>query len=281
MTHDVAQGMPRPMDRGRSRLILGSFYFSCRRYAQWYVSGRRYAKKRIGRDKAEQVYPMIAASHQSPLLRDLDGAHDWMQHNKVRNLKLATAQLDGCVLRPGETLSVWRLVGRPSSGKGYVPGMVLVNGTVQAGVGGGLCQMSNLMYWMTLHTELTVVERFRHQYDVFPDSNRTVPFGSGATISYNYIDLQIRNDTRHDYCLCLDVTSTHLAGAWRSTEPSPYRYEIVERNHHITQHSSGKYIRHNEIWRRKYVAEFVGEERIAENHALMMYSPLLAEPLTQ
>ena len=60
-------------------------------------------------------------------------------------------------------------------------GMILRNGRVASGVGGGLCQMTNLLYWMTLHTPLTVTERWRHGYDVFPDSNRTQPFGSGAT----------------------------------------------------------------------------------------------------
>ena len=59
--------------------------------------------------------------------------------------------------------------------------------------GGRPVQMTNLLYWMTLHTPLTVTERWRHGYDVFPDSNRTQPFGSGATCFYNYMDLMVRN----------------------------------------------------------------------------------------
>ena len=70
--------------------------------------------------------------------------------------------------------------------------MVLHYGSFQTGIGGGLCQLSNLIYWMTLHTPLTVTERYRHSFDVFPDSRRTQPFGSGATCSYNYLDLQIK-----------------------------------------------------------------------------------------
>ena len=58
--------------------------------------------------------------------------------------------------------------------------------------------MTNLIYWMTIHTELTIVERWRHGFDVFPDAGRTQPFASGATCAYNYIDLQIRNDTDQD-----------------------------------------------------------------------------------
>ena len=39
---------------------------------------------------------------------------------------------------------------------------------------------------MTLHTPLQVTERYRHSYDVFPDADRKLPFGSGATCAYNY-----------------------------------------------------------------------------------------------
>lgn len=44
---------------------------------------------------------------------------------------------------------------------------------------------------MVLHSELTVIERWRHSFDVFPDVNRTIPFACGATLSYNYVDLQL------------------------------------------------------------------------------------------
>jgi vancomycin resistance protein VanW len=261
---------------------MGSLYFSSKRFIQWYLSGTRYATKRMDRREGKDNFPNKVAGHQSPLIRQLRHVDLWLQRNKVRNLQLAIAQMDGLVLRPGETMSMWRLIGRPSKWKGYLPGMVLINGDIRSGYGGGLCQLSNLIYWMTLHTELTVTERFRHQYDVFPDANRTLPFGSGATIAYNYIDLQIRNDTKHDYYLCLEVTPTHLVGEWRCTVPARYRYEIVEKNHHITQHTSGKYLRHNQIWRRIFNDEgvCVGEECVAENHAIMMYSLLLMPPET-
>ena len=46
------------------------------------------------------------------------------QYNKITNLRLAAARLDGVVLRPGETFSYWRLIGRPSRRKGYLDGIV-------------------------------------------------------------------------------------------------------------------------------------------------------------
>lgn len=138
-----------------------------------------------------------------------------LQENKVINLTLACKKLNGIILKPGETFSFWRLVGKPTKMKGFLKGMVLKNGSFSAGVGGGLCQLSNLIYWMTLHTPLTVTERWRHSHDVFPDANRTQPFGSGATIVYNYIDLQIKNSTPYEYQLNLRVGEKYLEGEWR------------------------------------------------------------------
>ena len=100
---------------------------------------------------------------------------EW-QRNKVTNLKLAVAPLAGLVLDPGETFSYWKLIGKPSRRKGYKEGMVLFLGRIGGDIGGGLCQLSNLIFWMTLYTPLTVVERYRHSHDVFPDANRTQPF---------------------------------------------------------------------------------------------------------
>jgi vancomycin resistance protein VanW len=273
-----ASDVPKPVERGKFRLRMGSLYFSSKRLVQWYLSGTTYATTRFDTQIGKDRFNHVIAQHQSLTMRALRDVDMWMQRNKVRNLELAIDCLDGLVIQPGETMSVWRLVGRPSKRKGYLPGMVLMNGEMRADYGGGLCQLSNLIYWMTLHTGLTVVERFRHQYDVFPDSNRTLPFGSGATIAYNYIDLQIRNNTNHDYYLSLGLTPTHLQGEWRCKVPGQYQYEVLERNPHITQHISGRYLRHNEIWRKTYNDEgtCIHEERIAENHALMMYSPLLS-----
>ncbi len=199
------------------------------------------------------------------------------QYNKVINLKLAVNRLDGVLIEPSEVFSYWRLIGKPSAQKGYVNGMVLHNGTYRMGTGGGLCQLSNLIYWMTLHTPLTVIERYRHSYDIFPDSSRTQPFGSGATCVYPYRDLMIRNDTDAVFQLRANVGERCLEGKWLSDNPPEYRYEIIEKNHQIRGEYWGGFSRHNEIYRRKYtvVGEFLDEEYITENHAVMMYSPFL------
>ena len=181
---------PEPIRRSALRLRLGGLALCWRRRLLWHTGGLRFARPR-----PEVECPYLRAEHATPLLRRLRGEDMALQRSKVTNLRLAAARLDGLTLRPGETLSFWRAVGKPTRRRGYVEGMILRNGRAASGVGGGLCQMTNLLYWMTLHTPLTVTERWRHGYDVFPDSNRTQPFGSGATCFYNYMDLMVRNDT--------------------------------------------------------------------------------------
>lgn len=217
--------------------------------------------------------------HQTPLLRQLKDVDMWLQHNKIKNLDIAIKRLNGIVLNPGETFSYWRLLGKPTKRKGYVDGMVLFYGSFRKGVGGGLCQLSNLLYWITLHTPLEVTERHRHSYDVFPDANRTQPFGSGATCAYNYLDLQIYNPTKQPYQLHVYLTDSHLVGEWRSVHAPIQTYEIYEKEHKITLEYWGGYVRHNLIYRRVYnlQQEMIDDEYVTENHAIMMYQPFLSE----
>ncbi|GIN88573.1 hypothetical protein J6TS2_49590 [Heyndrickxia sporothermodurans] len=179
--------------------------------------------------------------------------------------------------KPGETFSYWKLIGKPSKRKGYVEGMVLFYGKYKKGIGGGLCQLSNLIYWSTLHTPLIITERYRHSYDVFPDTNRTQPFGSGATCAFNYLDLQITNNTKDEFQLHLYLTDTNLVGEWRCTSPQLHSYYVYEKNHFITPAYWGGYIRHNSIYRKVFNKshQLIDDEFITENQAIMMYEPLI------
>lgn len=264
---------PKPRHRSALRMAMGRTYFRLKRWATWYRPGTNWA-----RDRAEPTtVPDVIVTHQTPLMRPLKDVQMYLQRNKVVNLGLAVARLNGICLKPGETLSYWRLIGNPTASRGFLPGLVLHNGQLQAEVGGGLCQLSNLIYWMTLHTPLTVVERWRHNYDVFPDADRVLPFGSGATCAYNYVDLQVKNMTDQRFLLHLELTDNHLVGQWRSDRPLPHRYEVYEAAHEIQSEVWGGYTRHNLLRRRLFDEQGhqVDDQYVTENHAIMMYDPLL------
>jgi len=198
-----------------------------------------------------------------------------LQLNKVKNLQLAVKKIDGVLIRPGETFSFWKLVGLPTKRQGYLTGMLLSRGEVMRGIGGGLCQLSNLLYWMALHTPLTITERHHHGFDPFPDDGRVLPFGSGATVFYNYVDLQFRNDTADTFQLKAWLTDRHLRGEVRCTQEQVYTYHVMEREHAFEQRN-GRWYRRNQIWRQvkdRSSGAVIREELITSNNAEVRYTP--------
>lgn len=262
----------KPKYRSGLRAYLGKKYYTYRRYLQWCFGTEKYSTEKNHTHLSHQI-----STHKTPLYRRLKNVDMWLQENKVENLKIALKEINGITIKPGETLSYWKLIGNPSYAKGYKDGMVLHYGKFKTGPGGGLCQLSNMIYWMTLHTPLTVVERHRHSFDVFPDSKRTQPFGSGATCVYNYRDLKIKNDTDEAYQLKLWMEDDFLKGQILSDRDQYFRYEIYEENHEISHQYWGGYIRQNEIRREVYDMSgfLLNDELVCKNSALMMYEPLL------
>jgi len=262
----------KPKRRSKLRLFIGRKFYQIKRFLKWKFDDNNYAHNR-STDKLEN----LITSHHTPLYRNLKDVDMWLQYNKVENLKIAIEKMNGVIICPGETFSYWKLIGKPTYAKGYKDGMILYHGKYQSGVGGGLCQLSNMIYWMTLHTPLTITERHRHSFDVFPDSNRTQPFGSGATCVYNYRDLGFKNETRECYQINFWIENDHLWGEIVSDIPKYFEYKVYEMNHRFTYEYWGAYVRHNEIYRKKYNLD--GSELndifVCENHALMMYEPLI------
>ena len=57
----------------------------------------------------------------------------------------------------------------------------------------------------------------------------------------------------------------------------PFRYEVFETDHKFELQWWGGYTRHNKIWRNiiSESEEEIKTELVTENHAVMMYNPLL------
>ena len=196
-----------------------------------------------------------------------------LQENKVKNLAIACPTIDGILIKPGQTFSFWRQIGEATADKGYFEGMQLSRGEVVRGVGGGLCQLANLLYWMALHTPLKIVERHHHSFDPFPDENRVLPFGSGAGVFFNYVDLRFFNPTDITFQIRLWLTDDHLKGAIYSDRESPHSYHVFEKNHKFSN-VGGKNYRENEIWREvidRRTGNRLTEEMLVKNHSEVKY----------
>lgn len=242
-----------------------------KRYADWCFDNKKYAKIRT-----QEKLNFRVKKHQSVLLKKLGDSDMQLQINKVTNLKIATKQINGILIRPGETFSFCKLVGLPTKRKGYLLGMELSFGKAKAGVGGGICQISNLIHWLVIHSSLTVTERYHHSFDPFPDDGRVLPFGSGATVFYNYRDYQFTNNTDFTFQINLWFTDKCLEGELRIDTELDYAYHVIEKDHQFIK-IDGQFYRKNEIWRNKILkfksGEIVQTELITKNFARVTYTP--------
>lgn len=263
----------KPIQRSSMRRLLGKEYFILKRRFNWVFGSKKWARQQKNEIDGHSVF-----KHQSMILRPLKDVDMYLQENKRTNLKLAVEKLNNTLIKPEETFSIWKQVGRPTKTKGYLEGLVLNQGKIDKDTGGGLCQLGNLLFWIFAHSPLIVVERHRHGFDVFPDVNRKVPFGAGATLSYNYIDLQVRNETDNQFQIKLWMDETHLHGELISAKKISSTFKIEERKHLMNQQIWGGYTRHNQIVKIE-IDEFENETEslLVENHAIMMYSPFLEE----
>lgn len=241
-----------------------------RRRWRWLVSDTAWARSRSADDLEIRV-----KRHKSLLLRQLGETDMRLQHNKVKNLILAAAAFDGLVLRPGETMSFNRVVGNCTQRRGYVEGMRLSNGEAVPGVGGGICQLANLIHWMVLHSSLTVIERSEHSFDPFPDNGRVLPWGTGCSIFYNYVDLQVRNETDSTFQLRVSVGDRYLEGELRADREQPRSFQVYAENERFYR-LGGEHFRANQIWRHvidRRTGNRIGDELIRSNCALVKYVP--------
>jgi vancomycin resistance protein VanW len=113
---------------------------------------------------------------------------------KKKNLLKAIKSIEAIEIKPNEIFSFWRIVGNPSKKNGFVSSRSLVNGKIENSIGGGLCQLSGLIYYISLYAKLDTLERHNHSIDIYTDETRFTPLGTDATVAYGYKDLKIRNN---------------------------------------------------------------------------------------
>lgn len=248
----------------------------CVRYAKWVFDGKHYAKQKSMDPLSHAIY-----KHASLIRRKLGDVDTTLQDNKAVNLKIATAKVTGILIEPGETFSFWRLVGNPTEKKGYLDGLVLKSGQTDSAIGGGMCQFTNLIHWMILHSPLEITEHHHHDgYDLFPDYNRQIPFGTGTSVLYNYLDYQFYNATPYTFQMLVYTTGTHLHGELLCTHESDKCYHISEENACFTKEADG-YYRHNVIVRTvqsKRSGTVIEREQMKVNRAKVMYDAAYINP---
>ena len=232
-----------------------------------------FGSEKFSKDISPNDLPNVITDYNCGMIKTGKGIDPVLQQNKAVNIQLACDRINGMVIHPGEVFSFWVTVGKTTRAKGYREGRVIINGRLIAGLGGGLCNLGNTIHYMVLHSPLTVVEFHHHSDALAPDHGKRIPFSSGTSISYNYIDYRFKNETEQDVQLKLWCADERLYGELRSEREFPWRYELVEEEHRFQQEGE-KFFRVSKIYRNvidRATNKILRKELILNNHSEVMY----------
>lgn len=212
-------------------------------YLKMYFDSNIYSKKKLEDSLEYEVF-----STKSNMINHNSGYDIQYQINKVDNLKLAASTINNIVIEPGETFSFWMLVKNAERYGKYKDGLVVVNDNTVPQKGGGLCQISNMLFYLFLHTPLTIVERHPHSAETIPHPKGDIPVGVDATIAEGWKDLKVKNETDESFQILIEFDEETMYGAILSNKMQYMRYEIESSNIRYTKENS-KIYRYNDIYR--------------------------------
>lgn len=236
-----------------------SDFFSREKFAHTIISGK---------------LPNIVSKRDCGLIKHGKGIDIRLQENKADNIRLACSRINGIVIRPNEVFSFWKTVGNTTRRKGYKDGRVIIGNQLIAGIGGGLCNLGNMINLLVLDSPLEITEFHTHSDALAPDNGKRVPLSSGTSISYNYIDYRFRNNTSQNIQLLVWCDDDRLYGELRSEKEFPQRFELVEEDHHFRKEGD-RYYRVSKIYKNtidRITGEITDKKLVIDNHSEVMFS---------
>ena len=144
--------------------------------------------------------------------------------NRIHNVQLVAHLVDSKLIAPGATFSFNGTTGERTAEKGFLEAPVIVNGELQTGLGGGVCQVSTTVFNAAYEAGLPITARTNHALYI-----SHYPLGRDATVNYPDIDLKFVNDTGHWLLLRTWVGPSSLTVALYGT-PQHRRVETIERS---------------------------------------------------
>jgi vancomycin resistance protein YoaR len=128
--------------------------------------------------------------------------------NRIHNVQLVAHLIDGKLVAPGAAFSFNQATGARTAEKGFLEAPVIINGELQTGLGGGVCQVSTTTFNAAYEAGLPITSRTNHALYI-----SHYPLGRDATVDYPNVDLKFVNDTPHWLLLRTFVGSSSLVVA--------------------------------------------------------------------
>ncbi len=144
---------------------------------------------------------MIGTEAFPDLLSTFSTRYAASNRNRTTNLILASNKINGTVLMPGETFSYNKVVGARTIAAGYKEAPIYIEGRVEDGLGGGICQITSTLYNAVIYANLEVTQRTNHQF--VPSY---VTASRDATVVYGALDFQFKNNRNYPIKLVCSVS---------------------------------------------------------------------------
>ena len=132
---------------------------------------------------------------------------------RSQNIVLAAKEVDGTLVKPGETFSLNGHTGERGYAQGYKDAPVILDGKLVPGVGGGISQFTTTLFNATYYAGLEDVEHKPHSYYF-----SRYPAVIESTIFYPNLDFKFRNNTSHGVLLDTSWTSSSITVSVWSTK---------------------------------------------------------------
>lgn len=138
---------------------------------------------------------------------------------RVKNIQRMAQEIDGYLVRPGQTFSVNEVLGERTVEDGYVEAGQIVGGRMVNIVGGGGSQFATTLYNAAFFGGFDDVEHQPMDYYA-----PRYPAGRDVALLYPDLDLKWRNDSEYGVLIKATATETSVTVALWSTK----RYDRVE-----------------------------------------------------
>lgn len=188
--------------------------------------GMRFDRNHYAATVAREQLPVEVFSSSCPMYNRDTGFDMIYQENKVHNLEAGSGHSGPSADPSGETFSFCLTTRHADRREPYREGLTVINGRLTTAPGGGMCQLSNLLFWVFLHSPLTVVERHGHGSKDFPEPPSDAPMGVDATLAEGWKDLKVRNDTAYTFQLHIAFDAEHISGYLYADRQDPLCYTV-------------------------------------------------------
>jgi vancomycin resistance protein YoaR len=168
-------------------------------------------------------FPVVIAQYACPIHTAPAQRH--LAANKIHNIRLGAQQCEKDPLEPQTPFSFWERIGPPTQANGFLEGATFINRQLTSSMGGGLCQLSGLLYNLALLASLQIIERHPHSIDAYGE-NRYVPLGRDATVAHGQKDLRFRNPHSFPLTFHFEITEDRVSGQVRAPTQLSHQVDI-------------------------------------------------------